>query len=63
MSWSNYGSFLVFAMVLIVISGPDFAVVTRNTLAAGRRRGWWSALGVTGSNVVQGVAAAAGVGR
>ncbi|MEV4541490.1 LysE family translocator [Micromonospora echinaurantiaca] len=62
MSWSSYGSFLVFALVLILIPGPDFAVVTRNTLASGRRRGVWSAVGVTGSNAVQGVAAAAGLG-
>ncbi|SCG41986.1 LysE family translocator [Micromonospora inositola] len=62
MSWSSYGSFLIFATVLILIPGPDFAVVTRNTLAAGRRRGRWSAVGVTGSNAVQGVAAAAGLG-
>ena len=62
MSWSSYGSFLVFALVLILIPGPDFAVVTRNTLASGRRRGVWSAVGVTGSNAVQGVAASAGLG-
>lgn len=62
MSWSSYASFLVFATVLILIPGPDFAVVTRNTLAAGRRRGRWSAIGVTVSNAVQGVAAAAGLG-
>ncbi|MDG4790594.1 hypothetical protein O7626_32565 [Micromonospora sp. WMMD1102] len=46
MSWATYGSFLVFAVVLIVVPGPDFAVVTRNTLAAGRGRGWWSAAGI-----------------
>ncbi|GAB3352392.1 LysE family translocator [Micromonospora halotolerans] len=62
MSWSSYASFLVFATVLILIPGPDFAVVTRNTLAAGRGRGRWSAIGVTASNAVQGVAAAAGLG-
>ncbi|MGR6317271.1 LysE family translocator [Micromonospora soli] len=62
MSWSSYASFLVFATVLILIPGPDFAVVTRNTLAAGRRRGRWSAIGVTASNAVQGGAAAAGLG-
>lgn len=27
MSWSKYGEFLAFAAVLIVIPGPDFAVV------------------------------------
>ncbi|MEW2326776.1 LysE family translocator [Micromonospora chersina] len=62
MSWSSYASFLVFATVLILIPGPDLAVVTRNTLAAGRRRGRWSAIGVTASNAVQGVTAAAGLG-
>ncbi|MEU3453936.1 LysE family translocator [Micromonospora sp. NPDC006766] len=62
MSWSSYASFLVFALVLVLIPGPDFAVVTRNTLAAGRRRGRWSAIGVTASNAVQGSIAAAGLG-
>ena len=62
MNWSAYESFLVVAAVLVLLPGPDFAVVTRNTLATGRRRGWWSALGVTSSNAVQGVAAAAGLG-
>jgi threonine/homoserine/homoserine lactone efflux protein len=62
MSWTTYGSFLVFAVVLIVVPGPDFAVVTRNTLSAGRGRGLWSALGVACSNAVQGSAAAAGLG-
>jgi threonine/homoserine/homoserine lactone efflux protein len=61
-SWSTYGAFLAFATVLVLVPGPDFAVVTRNTLAAGRSRGRWSALGVTTSNAVQGVAAAAGLG-
>ena len=62
MSWSKYGEFLAFAVVLILIPGPDFAVVTKNTLAGGRRRGRWTALGVSSSNLVQGTAAAAGLG-
>lgn len=49
-------------MVLIIAPGPDFAVVVRNTLAGGRVRGAWCALGVATSNVVQGTAAAAGLG-
>jgi threonine/homoserine/homoserine lactone efflux protein len=61
MTWSAYGGFLVFAAVLVLIPGPDFAVVTKNTLAAGRRRGRWAALGVASSNVVQGTAAASGL--
>jgi threonine/homoserine/homoserine lactone efflux protein len=62
MTWSTYGSFLVFAIVLVLVPGPDFAVITKNTLAGGRRRGSWSAAGVAGSNAVQGLAAAAGLG-
>jgi threonine/homoserine/homoserine lactone efflux protein len=61
-SWSAYASFLVFAAVLTLVPGPDFAVVTRNTLSAGRRRGWWSALGVSSACAVQGAVAAAGLG-
>ena len=61
MSWSKYGEFLAFAVVLIVIPGADFAVVTKNTLVGGRRRGRWTALGVSSSNLVQGTAAAFGL--
>jgi threonine/homoserine/homoserine lactone efflux protein len=61
MSWSKYGEFLAFAVVLIVIPGPDFAVVTKNTLVRGHRRGRWTALGVSSSNLVQGTAAALGL--
>ncbi len=62
MSWSSYFSFLTFAVVLVLVPGPDFAVVTKNTFAGGRRRGVWTSIGVTSSNLVQGAAAAAGVG-
>ena len=61
MSWSKYGEFLAFAVVLIVIPGADFAVVTKNTLVGGHQRGRWTALGVSSSNLVQGSAAAAGL--
>ena len=61
MTWSTYGSFLIFAIVLVLVPGPDFAVITKNTLAGGRRRGSWSAAGVASSNAVQGLAAAAGL--
>jgi threonine/homoserine/homoserine lactone efflux protein len=61
-SWSSYGEFLAFASVLVLIPGPDFAVVTKNTLMAGLRRGRWASLGVCTSNAVQGTAAAAGLG-
>ncbi len=62
MQWSAYGSFLAFAVVLVLVPGPDFAVVTKNALAGGRRRGAWTGAGVACSNAVQGTAAAAGLG-
>jgi threonine/homoserine/homoserine lactone efflux protein len=60
-TWSSYGEFLAFAIVLIVVPGPDFAVVTKNTLVGGRSRGRWTAFGVAASAAVQGSAAAAGL--
>jgi len=39
-SWSSYGEFLALACILVLIPGPDFAVVVKNTLMAGQRRGW-----------------------
>jgi arginine exporter protein ArgO len=62
MASAGYVTFLVFATLLILVPGPDFAVVVRNTLAGGRARGLWCALGVATSNAVQGTAAAAGLG-
>ncbi len=53
---------MLFAAVLVVVPGPDFAVVTRNALAGGRRRGLWAGVGVSSSNAVQGVVAAVGLG-
>lgn len=62
MNWQTYGSFVVFALVLVVIPGPDFAVVTKNTLTSGRGRGAWASAGVASSNALQGAAAAVGLG-
>jgi threonine/homoserine/homoserine lactone efflux protein len=59
---TGYWTFLAFAAVLILMPGPDFAVVVRNTLAGGRARGTWSAFGVSSAAAVQGTAAAAGLG-
>lgn len=61
MSWSRYGEFLVFAVLLVLVPGPDFAVVTKNALAGGRRRGTWASAGVATSGFVQGTAAACGL--
>ena len=60
--WHTYLTFLTFALVVVLIPGPDFAVVTGNTLAGGRLRGMWCAAGVAMSNGIQGAAAVAGLG-
>ena len=62
MSLSTYLAFLAVATVVVLVPGPDFAVVTRNTLTGGARRGWATSVGVCTSNAVQGLAAAAGLG-
>ena len=62
MTWTGYGFFLAFAVMLVLLPGSDVVVVTRNTLAAGRSRGAWTAVGVATAAAVQGGAAAAGLG-
>ena len=42
----GWWTFLLLAVVLVLVPGPDFVVVVRNTLAGGRTRGLWSAVGV-----------------
>jgi threonine/homoserine/homoserine lactone efflux protein len=61
-SVSSYLSYLAFAGVLVLVPGADFAVIVKNTLAGGVRRGRWSGAGVACSNAVQGLAAIAGLG-
>jgi threonine/homoserine/homoserine lactone efflux protein len=60
-SWSRYGEFLAFVVVLVLLPGPDFAVVAKNTLAGGRPRGRWASAGVTLASMIQGTAAALGL--
>jgi threonine/homoserine/homoserine lactone efflux protein len=62
MDWSAYAGFLAVAAVVVLVPGPDFAVVTGNTIAGGRSRGMWCAAGVASSNAIQGTAAVAGLG-
>ncbi len=62
MGWSSYGAFLALAAVVVVIPGPDLAVVTRATLLGGAPRGRWTALGIASASLLQGGAAAAGLG-
>ena len=61
-TWATYGTFVVFAAVVVIAPGPDFAVVVRNSLARGRAAGFFTSLGVVVSCLVQGTLAAFGVG-
>jgi RhtB (resistance to homoserine/threonine) family protein len=61
-SWTTYGTFVVFAAIVVIAPGPDFAVVVKNSLARGRSAGIFTSLGVTTSCLVQGSLAAFGVG-
>ncbi len=62
MTWATYGTFVVFAAIIVVAPGPDFAVVVRNSLARGRVAGFFTSLGIVASCLVQGTLAAFGVG-
>lgn len=62
MDWSAYTTFLLLAIAVVLIPGPDFAVITGNTVTGGPRRGLWCALGVSTSNALQGGAVAVGLG-
>jgi threonine/homoserine/homoserine lactone efflux protein len=53
--------FLAIAVLLIVMPGPDTAMVTKNALVGGRRAGLLAAVGVTAGLVVWTTAAALGI--
>src|SRR5690242_3380168 len=62
MDLRSYAEFVGFAVVVILVPGPDFAVTVKNTLAGGARRGRATAFGISTSNACQGAASAAGLG-
>ncbi len=53
--------FLAISILLILIPGPDTAVVTKNALLGGRRAGVFAAVGVTMGLTVWTIAAALGI--
>lgn len=57
MTWS----FLLVVVVLVLVPGADFAVIVRNTLSGGRRRGVTTVAGVSSASALQGTLAAAGL--
>lgn len=57
-----YGSYLVIVVLVVLAPGPDTMVVLKNALAGGARGGLYATSGIVAGNVVQGSAAALGLG-
>ena len=53
--------FLLISVLLILIPGPDTAVVTKNALVGGRRGGVFAAVGVSIGLAIWTLAAALGI--
>ncbi|GHG48914.1 MULTISPECIES: LysE family translocator [Amycolatopsis] len=61
MTWGTYGTYVLFVVLVLIVPGPDTALVLKNSLAGGRRGGVLTALGIGSGNLVQGLAAALGL--
>lgn len=59
---TTYLSFLAFATLLAVAPGPDTFLTLRASVVGGRRRGLFTALGISTAGTVQGLLAAMGLG-
>lgn len=59
---TTYLSFLLFATLLAVAPGPDTFLTLRASVVGGRRRGLFTAAGITLACAVQGILAASGLG-
>ena len=57
----HFWAFVGIAAVVIIVPGPDTALVTKNALLHGRRSALYTALGVTTGLVIWTIGAAAGV--
>lgn len=62
MTWSTYSSYLVIVVLIVLAPGPDTMVALKNSLAGGARGGLLATFGIASGNVVQGTAAALGLG-
>jgi RhtB (resistance to homoserine/threonine) family protein len=61
MTLGTYGTYVLFVMLVLIVPGPDTALVLKNSLAGGKRGGVLTAVGIGSGNLVQGVAAALGL--
>jgi len=57
----DYLTYLGLAILLVIAPGPDFAVVTKNSLMYGRAGGLMTSVGVVASLLIQGSLAAFGI--
>ena len=57
----DLAGFFAVAIVVVITPGPDMALVTRNTLAGGRRSGFATAAGTCSGLLVHSLAAALGL--
>jgi RhtB (resistance to homoserine/threonine) family protein len=62
MTWSTYAGFAAMMALLAMMPGPDTMVVLKNALTGGARGGGWACAGISVANVLQGTAAALGLG-
>jgi threonine/homoserine/homoserine lactone efflux protein len=61
-TWSSYGTYLVFVVLVVLAPGPDTMVTLKNALAGGPRGGMLAASGIAAGNLLQGTAVALGLG-
>lgn len=62
MTWNDYTSFLVFALLIALAPGPDTMVVLKNALAGGARGGLAAVAGITTACTLQATAVGLGFG-
>ncbi|MGH3518324.1 MAG: LysE family translocator [Haloechinothrix sp.] len=62
MSLSTYGSYLALVILVVIAPGPDTMVMLKNSLSGASRGGLLAILGIGCGNLVQGTAAALGLG-
>lgn len=61
-TWSEYGSYLVLVVLLVIAPGPDTMVMLKNSLSTGGKGGLASISGIATGNILNGSAAALGLG-
>lgn len=62
MTWDLYSTYLVLVVLVVIAPGPDTMVTLKNSLSAGGRGGLFTIGGIFAGNVINGSAAALGLG-